>query len=38
MIRHAIACGCRYVAGHEMHAGQIDAILAFFAAASRRDD
>jgi shikimate dehydrogenase len=33
MIRHAIQCGCRYVDGREMMDGQVDALLAFFAAA-----
>ena len=34
MIRHALECGCRYVDGREMMDGQVDALLAFFAAAS----
>ena len=34
MIRHAIQCGCRYVDGREMMDGQVDALLAFFAAAT----
>ena len=33
MIRHAMECGCRYVDGREMMDGQVDALLAFFAAA-----
>jgi len=36
MIRHAIRCGCHWVDGNEMHAGQIDAIADFFASAARR--
>jgi shikimate dehydrogenase len=35
LIRHAMQCGCAYVDGRDMHAGQVDALLAFFAAASR---
>lgn len=35
LIRHAMQCGCRFVDGRDTHAGQVDAILAFFAAASR---
>ena len=35
MIRHAKACGCRYVDGREMMDGQVDALLAFFADVSR---
>jgi shikimate dehydrogenase len=31
IIRHAIRYGCRYVAGRDMHSGQIEALLAFFA-------
>ena len=30
IIRHAMACGCRWVDGTEMHAGQIEAIMGFF--------
>jgi len=33
MIRHAMRCGCRWVDGRDMHGGQADAIMAFFAAA-----
>ena len=33
MVNHAIRYGCRYVTGKDMHAGQGDALLAFFAAA-----
>jgi shikimate dehydrogenase len=29
MIRHATACGCRWVNGRDMHAGQVDALLNF---------
>ncbi|HEY2817725.1 MAG TPA: ThiF family adenylyltransferase [Casimicrobiaceae bacterium] len=35
LIRHATACGCRWVDGRDMHAGQVDAIVSFFASASR---
>jgi shikimate dehydrogenase len=35
LIRHAMQCGCPFVDGLDMHAGQADALLAFFAAASR---
>jgi shikimate dehydrogenase len=31
IIRHAMACGCPWVDGKEMHAGQIEAIMGFFA-------
>jgi shikimate dehydrogenase len=31
LIRHAAACGCAWVDGKDMHAGQIDAIISFFA-------
>jgi shikimate dehydrogenase len=31
LIRHAAACGCAWVDGKDMHAGQIDAIIDFFA-------
>lgn len=30
LIRHAMSFGCRVVEGKDMHAGQIDAIMAFF--------
>jgi shikimate dehydrogenase len=35
LVRHAMQCGCPFVDGRDMHAGQVDALLAFFAAASR---
>jgi shikimate dehydrogenase len=35
LIRHAIRCGCQWLDGRDMHAGQIDAIMNFFAAPSR---
>ena len=35
LIRHAVQCACPWVDGRDMHAGQVDALLAFFAAASR---
>lgn len=31
VIQHAIRHGCHYVTGREMHAGQVDALMAFFA-------
>jgi shikimate 5-dehydrogenase len=31
IIQHAIRHGCRYLTGRDMHAGQIDALMAFFA-------
>jgi shikimate dehydrogenase len=31
LIRHAAACGCAWVDGKDMHAGQIEAIMGFFA-------
>jgi len=31
IIQHALRDGCRYVTGRDMHSGQIDALLAFFA-------
>jgi shikimate dehydrogenase len=34
IIQYAIRYGCRYVTGGEMHAGQGDALLAFFASAA----
>ena len=35
MIRHAIHWGCDWVDGRDMHAGQVEALLAFFASTSR---
>ncbi|MGE5168918.1 MAG: shikimate dehydrogenase family protein [Rudaea sp.] len=35
LIRHAMQAGCPWVDGRDMHAGQVDALLAFFAATSR---
>jgi shikimate dehydrogenase len=35
IIRHAMQFGCHWVDGRDMHGGQIDAITAFFASASR---
>jgi shikimate dehydrogenase len=34
LIRHAKQYGCAWVDGRDMHAGQVDTLLAFFAAAS----
>ena len=34
MIRRAIECGCHWIDGRDMHAGQVDALLAFFASTS----
>jgi shikimate dehydrogenase len=33
LIRHAMQCGCHFVDGRDMHGGQVDALLQFFAAA-----
>src|SRR5207248_8296157 len=35
LVRHAIACGCRWIDGRDMHAGQVDAITNFFAHGAR---
>lgn len=35
LIRHAMECGCAWIDGRDMHGGQVDALLAFFAGASR---
>jgi len=35
LIRHATQCGCAWVDGRDMHGGQVDALLAFFAGAAR---
>ena len=35
LVRHAIACGCEWVDGRAMLAGQADAIMAFFAPGLR---
>ena len=35
LIRHAIGCGCHWVDGRDMHGGQADAIMAFFAPSAR---
>jgi len=35
LIRHATQCSCSWVDGRDMHAGQVDALIAFFADASR---
>ena len=35
LVRHAIACGCHFVDGRDMHAGQVDAITSFFASAAK---
>ena len=34
LIRHAMRCGCPWVDGRDMHAGQADAITAFFTSVS----
>jgi shikimate dehydrogenase len=31
LIRHATRCGCHWVDGRDMHGGQVDALVAFFA-------
>jgi shikimate dehydrogenase len=33
-IQHAVRHGCHYVTGRDMHSGQIDALMAFFASAA----
>jgi shikimate dehydrogenase len=38
LIRHAMRYGCRFIEGRDMHAGQGDAILAFFASASHASE
>ena len=38
LIRHAMERGCPWIDGRDMHAGQVDALLAFFAAASRASE
>lgn len=35
ILRHAQACGCGWVNGRDMHAGQVEAIVSFFAPAGR---
>jgi shikimate dehydrogenase len=35
LIRHALQCGCRVVDGRDMHGGQVDALMQFFASATR---
>ena len=35
LIRHAMQCGCRFVDGRDMHGGQVDALMQFFAPAAR---
>ena len=35
LIQHGLAHGCRCVIGHDMHSGQIEAIMNFFAQVSR---
>lgn len=37
LIRHALRCGCPWVDGRDMHGGQVDALIAFFAPASRAE-
>jgi shikimate dehydrogenase len=38
LVRHALRYGCRVVEGRDMHAGQGDAIIAFFASAKPHAD
>jgi shikimate dehydrogenase len=38
LILYAIQHGCHWVDGRDMHGGQVDALIAFFAAASRAGD
>jgi len=35
LIQHALRHGCRYVNGHDMHSGQIEALMNFFAPETR---
>ena len=35
LIRHAMERGCAWIDGRDMHGGQVEALLAFFAGASR---
>jgi shikimate dehydrogenase len=35
LIRHAQRCGCTWADGRDMHGGQVDALLAFFAGEPR---
>jgi shikimate dehydrogenase len=37
LIRHAMQCGCRFVDGRDMHGGQVDALMQFFASATRAE-
>jgi shikimate dehydrogenase len=34
LIRHAMQSGCRFVDGRDMHGGQVEALMQFFAAAA----
>jgi shikimate dehydrogenase len=38
LIRHAMQYGCSWADGRDMHGGQVETLLAFFAAASRDSD
>ena len=38
LIRHAMQYGCLWADGRDMHGGQVETLLAFFAAASRDSD
>jgi shikimate dehydrogenase len=35
LIRHAVRAGCHWVDGRDMHGGQVEALMAFFASAWR---
>lgn len=35
LIRHAIRYGCRWTNGHDMHSGQIEALMRFFAPGAK---
>ncbi|HKU88084.1 MAG TPA: ThiF family adenylyltransferase [Casimicrobiaceae bacterium] len=37
LIRHALHCGCPIVDGRDMHGGQVDALMQFFASATRAE-
>lgn len=36
LLRHATRCGCRWIEGRDMHAGQADAIVEFFLPQGRQ--
>jgi shikimate dehydrogenase len=38
LIRHAVRSGCHWIDGRDMHGGQVDALMTFFASASRGEN